>query len=154
MVFLIERPCIYRETGKKFGRVRKKQLRRVKLISLYPSPRLSAWNHSDATVHISLKFYTGEFTKFRRPIRVVWLKQDKHESTFVWRRTYSHVLGFYNSHIPFSIAALLVGRSPDRSPVVSLGIFSEASEKSMCPGSTQPFEMSTRIFLGVKTAGA
>jgi hypothetical protein len=37
---------------------------------------------------------------------------------------------------------------------VSLGIFSEASDKSMCPGSTQPFEMSTRIFLGVKVAGA
>jgi hypothetical protein len=36
---------------------------------------------------------------------------------------------------------------------VSLGIFSEASNKSTCPGSTQPFEMSTRIFLGVKTAG-
>jgi hypothetical protein len=46
------------------------------------------------------------------------------------------------------LAALLVGRSPDRSPVVSLGIFSEATDKSMCPGSTQPFEMSTRIFLG------
>jgi hypothetical protein len=42
----------------------------------------------------------------------------------------------------------------DRSPVVSLGIFSEASDKSMCPGSTQPFEMSSRIFLGVKAAGA
>jgi hypothetical protein len=28
------------------------------------------------------------------------------------------------------------------------GFFSEASDKSMCPGSTQPFEMSTRIFLG------
>jgi hypothetical protein len=50
--------------------------------------------------------------------------------------------------------ALLVGRSPDQSPVVSLGIFSEASDKSMCPGSTQPVEMSTRIFLGVKAAGA
>jgi hypothetical protein len=32
------------------------------------------------------------------------------------------------------------------------GFFSEASDKSMCPGSTQPFEMSTRIFLGVKMA--
>jgi hypothetical protein len=52
------------------------------------------------------------------------------------------------------VAALLVGRSPDRSPVVSLGIFYEASDKSMCPGSNQPLEMSTRIFLGVKTAGA
>ena len=31
-------------------------------------------------------------------------------------------------------AALLVGRSRDRSPAVSLGIFSEASDKSMCPG--------------------
>jgi hypothetical protein len=38
--------------------------------------------------------------------------------------------------------ALLVGRSPDRFPVVSLRIFPEASDKSMCPGSTQPFEMS------------
>jgi hypothetical protein len=34
----------------------------------------------------------------------------------------------------------------------ALGIFSETSDKSMCPGSTQPFEMNTRIFLGVKTA--
>jgi hypothetical protein len=50
-------------------------------------------------------------------------------------------------------SALLVGRSPDRSSVVSLGIFSEASDKSMCPGSTHRYEMSTRIFLGVKTAG-
>ena len=30
--------------------------------------------------------------------------------------------------------ALLVGRSRDRSPVVSLGIFSKAPDKSMCPG--------------------
>jgi hypothetical protein len=37
---------------------------------------------------------------------------------------------------------------------LALEIFSEASDKSMCPGSTQPFEMSTSIFLGVKTAGA
>jgi hypothetical protein len=34
--------------------------------------------------------------------------------------------------------ALLVGRSRDRSPVVSLGIFSVASDNPMCPGSTQP----------------
>jgi hypothetical protein len=54
----------------------------------------------------------------------------------------------------FKAAALLVGRTPDRSPVVSMGIFPEASDKSMCTGSTQPFEMSTRVFLGVKTAGA
>jgi hypothetical protein len=50
--------------------------------------------------------------------------------------------------------AVLVGRSRDRSPVVSLGTFSVASDNSMCPGSTQPLKMSTRIFLGVKTAGA
>ena len=30
--------------------------------------------------------------------------------------------------------------------------FSEASDK--CPGSTQPLKMSTRIFLGMKAAGA
>jgi hypothetical protein len=51
-------------------------------------------------------------------------------------------------------ALLLVGRSRDQSPVVSLGIFSVASDNSMCPGSTQPLKTSTRILLGVKTAGA
>jgi hypothetical protein len=30
--------------------------------------------------------------------------------------------------------ALLVGRSRDRSPVLSLGIFSEANNGTMCPG--------------------
>jgi hypothetical protein len=30
--------------------------------------------------------------------------------------------------------ALLVGRSRDRFPVVSLGIFSEATEGTVCPG--------------------
>ena len=30
----------------------------------------------------------------------------------------------------------------------------KSSDKSMCPGSTQPLKMSTRIFLGVKAAGA
>jgi hypothetical protein len=39
-------------------------------------------------------------------------------------------------------------------PVVSLGIFSVASDNSMCPGSTQPLKMSTMILLGVKTTGA
>jgi hypothetical protein len=48
--------------------------------------------------------------------------------------------------------ALLVGRSQDRSPVVSLGIFSVASDNSMCPGSTQLLKMSARILLGVKAA--
>jgi hypothetical protein len=31
------------------------------------------------------------------------------------------------------LTALLVGRSRDRSPVVSLGIFSEATDGTMCP---------------------
>jgi hypothetical protein len=51
-------------------------------------------------------------------------------------------------------AMLLGGRSRDRSPVVSLGIFSEVYDKSMCPGSAQHLKMSTRAFLGVKAAGA
>jgi hypothetical protein len=34
-----------------------------------------------------------------------------------------------------------------------MGIFSMASDNSMCPGSTQPLKMSTRIFLGVKAVG-
>jgi hypothetical protein len=63
---------------------------------------------------------------------------------------YSFLFGDWGSVV---VKALLVGRSPDRYPVVSLGIFSEASDKSMCPGSSKPFEMSTRIFLGVTTAG-
>ena len=29
-------------------------------------------------------------------------------------------------------------------PVVSLGLFSEATDATMCPGSTQPLKMSTR----------
>ena len=65
----------------------------------------------------------------------------------------THICVYYARYMP-GVAALLVGRSRDRSPVVSLGIFSEVSDKSMCPGSSQPLKMSTRIFLGVKAAGA
>jgi hypothetical protein len=39
-----------------------------------------------------------------------------------------------------SATTLLAGRSRDRSPVVSLGVFSVASDNSMCPGSTQPLK--------------
>jgi hypothetical protein len=52
------------------------------------------------------------------------------------------------------VKALLVGRSRDRSLVVSLGIFSVAFDNSMCLGSTQPLKMSTSILLGVKSTGA
>jgi hypothetical protein len=44
--------------------------------------------------------------------------------------------------------APLVGRSRDRFPVVSLGIFSVAADRTMCPGVTQPLKMSTRDFSG------
>jgi hypothetical protein len=47
--------------------------------------------------------------------------------------------------------ALLVGRSWDRSPTVSLGIFPVEPDNSMCPGSTQPLKVSTRVLLGVTT---
>jgi hypothetical protein len=36
--------------------------------------------------------------------------------------------------VPRTVTALLVGRSRDRSPVVSLGIFSDATDGTMCPG--------------------
>jgi hypothetical protein len=49
---------------------------------------------------------------------------------------------------------LLVGNSRDRSPVMSLGILSVASDNSMRPGLIHPPKMSTRILLGIKTAGA
>jgi hypothetical protein len=45
--------------------------------------------------------------------------------------------------VPGSIPVHVTGdffRSPDRSPFMSLGIFSEASHKSVCPGWTQPLE--------------
>jgi hypothetical protein len=42
------------------------------------------------------------------------------------------------------VSALLVGRSRDRSPVVSLGIFSEATDGTMCPGVDSASKMSTR----------
>jgi hypothetical protein len=58
---------------------------------------------------------------------------------------------YYNKH---KSTALLIGVSWDRSPVVSLGIFSVASDNSMCPGSIQHLKMNTRILLEVKTAGA
>jgi hypothetical protein len=51
-------------------------------------------------------------------------------------------------------AKLLVGSSRDRSPVVSLDILSVASDNSMRPGSIRFPKMSTRILLGIKTAGA
>jgi hypothetical protein len=53
----------------------------------------------------------------------------------------------YRSHC----AALLVGGSRDRSPLVSLGIFSVATNRTMCPG---VHSASKNKYLGVKTAGA
>ena len=49
---------------------------------------------------------------------------------------------------------LHVGRTRDRFQAVTLGIYSAAADIPVCPGSTQPLKMSTRIFLGVKAAGA
>jgi hypothetical protein len=84
--------------------------------------------------------------------QITWC-HDKEE-----RQRSSITTKFYVIHYvtlgPGGSVVLLVGRSRDRSPVVSLGIFSEESDKSMCPGSTQPLKMSTRIFLGVKAASA
>jgi hypothetical protein len=61
---------------------------------------------------------------------------------------------YYSRALGGVVVKALVGRSRDRSPVVSLGIFSMASDNSMCSGSTQPLKMSTRILLGVKTVDA
>jgi hypothetical protein len=44
----------------------------------------------------------------------------------------------------FSSTTLLVGGSRDRSPVVSLGIFSVATDGTMCPGVESASKMSTR----------
>jgi hypothetical protein len=49
--------------------------------------------------------------------------------------------------------ALLVGRSWDQSPVTG-DFFSRHQTVPFALGSTQPLKMSTRIILGVKTAGA
>jgi hypothetical protein len=47
-------------------------------------------------------------------------------------------------------STLLVGRSRDRSAVVSLGIFSVVCDISMCPGSTQPLKNEYQDTLGGK----
>jgi hypothetical protein len=52
------------------------------------------------------------------------------------------------------ITALLAGGSRDRSPVVSLGNFPLLPTEPCALGSAQTLKMSTRILLGVKTAGA
>jgi hypothetical protein len=53
----------------------------------------------------------------------------------------------------YYFAALLVGGSRDRSPLT--GDFFRDHQTVPCAlRSTQPLKMSTRIFLGVKTAGA
>jgi hypothetical protein len=49
---------------------------------------------------------------------------------------------------------LLVGRSRNRSTVVSQGIFSVTSDSSMCQGSIQPLKNKYQDTPGVKTAGA
>ena len=82
MVFLIERQCVYCEMREYIWARRKKQMRKAKIISAYLSPHLSKWNNSDTPVHISLKFYTGEITKLRRPVRIVWLKLNEYERPF------------------------------------------------------------------------
>jgi hypothetical protein len=45
-------------------------------------------------------------------------------------------------------------RYPVSIPGYVTGIFCVESDNSMCPESTQPLKMSTRIFLVVKTADA
>jgi hypothetical protein len=76
-------------------------------------------------------------------------------NTPIFHCSFCYVLCHIGSDYYFlQFTTLLVVRSRDRSPVVSLEIFSMASDNSMCPGSTQPLKMSTRIHLGVKTAGA
>jgi hypothetical protein len=54
----------------------------------------------------------------------------------------------------FSFTTLLVGGSRDRSPVVSLGIFSEATDETMCPGVDSASQNEYQeLFWGVKAAG-
>jgi hypothetical protein len=70
--------------------------------------------------------------------------------TALQKGAYFFGIKLFNNHL----LGLVVRRSPDRSPVVSLVIFSEASDRPCARGRLSPLEMSTRIFLGVKAAGA
>ena len=57
------------------------------------------------------------------------------------------VFNFYLYEVLIIRTALLVGRSPDRFPVVSLGIFFRSYRQNHVPWwSTQPLKMSTRDF--------
>ena len=100
------------EGGKNLGAFGKIHLRKATVnsfISVSPSVRMEQLGcHST----YFLKVYNGEFTKLRRPIRVVWLKQDKNERHFAWRRTYIYVVGFYNSCILFSMSYKLKSKKP------------------------------------------
>ena len=59
---------------------------------------------------------------------------------------YRFCSGAWGGVVVKTLRALLVGRSRDRFPVVSLGIFSVATDRTMCLGSSQPLKMSTRDF--------
>jgi hypothetical protein len=48
--------------------------------------------------------------------------------------------------VVFKALHLLVGRTRNRFPVVSLGIFSVATDGTMCPGVDSSSKMSTRDF--------
>jgi hypothetical protein len=49
-------------------------------------------------------------------------------------RCRSSGMTYFSANLHAHFTALLVGGSRDRSPVVSLGIFSEATDGTMCPG--------------------
>ena len=76
--------------------------------------------------------------------------------TFRWIHTanYARYTRVYLGWRSGQCTALLVARSRDRSPVVSLGIFSEATDRTMCPGVDSASKNEYQDTPGVKTAGA
>ena len=64
-------------------------------------------------------------------IRYYHTKFGNHSDLTPWK--FSPLYNFI-SHCTLNRTALLVGWSRDRFPVVSLGIFSIATDRTMCPG--------------------
>ena len=52
------------------------------------------------------------------------------------------------------VTTLQVGRTRDRFQAMTLGIYSVVADISVCPGVGSASKTGTRIFLGVKAAGA
>jgi hypothetical protein len=97
---------------------------------------VSMWQWNRNSMCIAIDWKTGEFIEGK----LYTFFGTGHPASFIKLKIQCNSIG---RKVPGSISGGATG-----------DFFFVASDKSMCPGSTQPLKMSTRILLGVKTAGA